>query len=127
MHELSITQQVVEAVAGRANGSVVTRIVLEIGRLTAVLPDAVRFCFDVCAQDTVVEGATLEIVETQGLGRCRNCAAEVPLDRPFGRCACGSTDLEWIAGEELRIIEMDLNVLAAVPAMRVLTEKRDYP
>jgi Zn finger protein HypA/HybF involved in hydrogenase expression len=31
-----------------------------------VLPDAVRFCFEVCAKDTVVEGATLEIIEVTG-------------------------------------------------------------
>jgi hydrogenase nickel incorporation protein HypA/HybF len=31
-----------------------------------LLPDAVRFCFDVCAKDTVVEGALLEIIETPG-------------------------------------------------------------
>lgn len=42
------------------------RVVVEIGRETAVLPDAVRFCFDLCAEGTVVEGAELEIVELMG-------------------------------------------------------------
>jgi hypothetical protein len=34
--------------------------------------------------------------------------AEVMLDRPFGRCACGSSDLDWISGEELRVREMEV-------------------
>jgi hydrogenase nickel incorporation protein HypA/HybF len=32
----------------------------------------------------------------------------VELLRPFGRCACDCTDLEWVAGEELKIREMEV-------------------
>jgi hydrogenase nickel incorporation protein HypA/HybF len=108
MHELGITLQIVESVARHANGSAVRRVVLEIGKLTAVLPDAIRFCFDLCAEGTVVEGAVLEILEIPGLARCRACGADVPLERFFGRCLCGNSDLDWIKGEELRILEMEL-------------------
>ena len=47
-----------------AAGAKVNRVVLEIGKLSAVLPDAVRFCFELCSEGTVVEGAELEIIET---------------------------------------------------------------
>ena len=30
------------------------------------------------------------------------------LERPFGRCACGATDLEWLSGEELKIKEFEV-------------------
>src|SRR5262249_29246199 len=103
MHELGIAQEIAEIVAERASGARVTRIVLEIGKLAAVLPDAVRFCFDLCIEGTPLEGADLVIIQTPGLGRCRECGAEVSLDRPFGRCGCGGTDLEWLSGEELKI------------------------
>lgn len=108
MHELAIAQEVVAMVAGRTAGARVGRIVLEIGRLCAVAPDAMRFCFDLVTEGTVAEGARLEIVEIPGLGRCRACGADVVLQRPFGRCACGGTDLDWLAGEELRIREVEL-------------------
>jgi hydrogenase nickel incorporation protein HypA/HybF len=108
MHELGIVQQVLEIVAERSHGAKVTHVVLEIGRLSAVLPDAVRFCFDVASEGTIAEGARLTIVETPGLGRCRECGGSVALDRPFGRCGCGCTDLEWLAGDELRIKEMEV-------------------
>lgn len=108
MHELWITQEIIAIVSERARGAKVRRVVIEIGKLSAVLPDAVRFCFDLCGEGTVVEGAQLEILETPGRARCRQCGAEMLLDRPFGRCACGGTDLEWLAGEELKIKEMEV-------------------
>jgi hydrogenase nickel incorporation protein HypA/HybF len=108
MHELGIVEEVVSIVSERSGGARVKRVVLEIGKLSAVLPDAVRFCFDVVAQGTPLEGARLDIVETPGLARCTACGARVELDRPFGTCACGSNELEWIGGEELRIREMEV-------------------
>jgi hydrogenase nickel incorporation protein HypA/HybF len=108
MHELSITNGIVEYCAERAGAERVTRVRLEIGQLSAVLPDAVRFCFDICAKGTVVEGALLEIIETPGRALCGDCNGEVAMTQLFGRCRCGSTDLRVIAGEELKIKEMEL-------------------
>ena len=108
MHELGITQEVIALVCERAQGAKVRRVALEIGKLSAVLPDAVRFCFDLCSQGTAVEGASLEIIETPGRARCRQCGTEMLLERPFGRCGCGSTDLEWLARGELKIQEIEV-------------------
>jgi hydrogenase nickel incorporation protein HypA/HybF len=109
MHELGITQEIVAIAADRAGTGRVKRVVVEIGRLTAVLPDSVRFCFDVCAQGTVVEGATLEIVEIPGRARCRRCAREQSFDLPYGLCPCGSCELDWLAGEELRVRQVEVH------------------
>ena len=108
MHELGITQEIVEICCRRSEGARVTRIVLEIGKLSCVLPDAVRFCFDLCAEGTAVEGARLEILEPLGAARCRECGKLVELSTPLGQCECGGTDLEWISGEELKIKEMEV-------------------
>lgn len=108
MHELAITQEVIAAVAEHARGARVVRIVLEIGKLSAVLPDAVRFCFELCSAGTAADGAILEIIEPPGRARCRDCDGEVLLERAFGRCACGSTDLDWLSGEQLNIKELEL-------------------
>jgi hydrogenase nickel incorporation protein HypA/HybF len=108
MHELGIAQEIVALVIEHSRGARVTRVVLEIGKLSAVLPDAVRFCFDLCGEGTVVEGASLDIIETPGCARCRVCGGGVSLDRPFGRCECGSTDLEWLSGEELKVKEFEV-------------------
>jgi hydrogenase nickel incorporation protein HypA/HybF len=108
MHELSIANGIVEICAEHAGDARVTRVRLEIGQLSAVMPDAVRFCFDVCARNTVVEGAALEIIETPGRAVCRDCGCEVALVQLVGRCVCGSANLRVIAGEELKIREMEV-------------------
>ncbi|MGH7437572.1 MAG: hydrogenase maturation nickel metallochaperone HypA [Polyangiaceae bacterium] len=67
MHELAIAQGILEAVTEKSHGDRILRIVVEVGELAAVLPDALRFCFDVAAQGTVAEGATLDIQPTGGV------------------------------------------------------------
>ncbi|HAJ64667.1 MAG TPA: hydrogenase maturation nickel metallochaperone HypA, partial [Cyanobacteria bacterium UBA8543] len=66
MHELGITQNIVAIAAEHANGAKVKRVSLEIGKLSAIMPEAVHFCFDICCQGTVLEGAKLEIIEIPG-------------------------------------------------------------
>ncbi len=108
MHELGITRNIVSIVAEHAGEQRVRRVALEIGRLSAILPDAIRFCFDVCAKETVLEGALLEIREVPGLGRCRQCGSEFAMEQPFGRCPCGSRLIDCIGGNELKIKEMEV-------------------
>jgi len=108
MHELSIGMELVRVGSERAAGRKVRRVVVEIGRLTCVMPDALSFCFDLCAQGTELEGAALEIVRVPGRAKCTACGATVELETPVGKCACGSGALEWIAGEELRLREMEV-------------------
>jgi hydrogenase nickel incorporation protein HypA/HybF len=109
MHELGITQEIIAIVCDRAGGATVRRVVLEVGKFTLVAPEALRFCFDVCSAGTLAEGAALDIIETAGRARCRACGSELTLEQPLGRCACGSGDLEWLAGDELKIKEMEVS------------------
>ena len=111
MHELAITQAIVESVqerAAAAGGRQVTRVVIAIGRLTAVLPDAVRFCFELCTEDTLLAGATLIIEEPAGAARCRACGASLVLSDPLELCGCGRSDLDWLSGDQLQIREMEM-------------------
>ena len=108
MHELGITRNIVAIVAEQAHGTRVKRVAIEVGKLSAILPDAIRFCFDVCSRDTLLEGAELTIHEIAGKGRCRVCGQEMEMERVFGRCTCGSRQIQCIAGEELNIKEMEL-------------------
>jgi hydrogenase nickel incorporation protein HypA/HybF len=108
VHELGITRNIVSICGERAGGRRVSRVKLEIGQLSAVVPEAIRFCFDVVSQGSPVEGARLEIVEIAGLGRCRRCRLSVELTSHSYRCqACQSLDVELIAGDELSIKEME--------------------
>lgn len=108
MHELALTQSIVEVCAERAEGARVRRVTLEIGELAAVMPEALRFCFDVCADGTPLKGARLEIIDIAGRGRCRACGAHVEMKDYLACCSCGSFDIECIAGEGLRVKEMEV-------------------
>jgi hydrogenase nickel incorporation protein HypA/HybF len=113
MHELSITRSVVAIVTEQAAGQRVTRVRLEIGRLSAVMPDAIRFCFDICAAGTPVAGAVLEIDELPGRASCIECDGEVLLDALVGRCPrCGTANLRLTGGQELNIREMEVQSCA---------------
>jgi hydrogenase nickel incorporation protein HypA/HybF len=107
MHELSIATAIVEACIDRAAGNRILRIRVEVGHLAAVLPDSLRFCFELCAQGTLAEGAALEIIETPGQAVCASCGEAVTLVSPLGRCACGGR-LRITAGDELRMRDMEI-------------------
>jgi hydrogenase nickel incorporation protein HypA/HybF len=66
MHELGITQDVVTTVSDAANGRRVVKVTLAIGALAGVEADAIRFCFDVVAKGTALEGAVVEVVALAG-------------------------------------------------------------
>ncbi|MFG1810367.1 hydrogenase maturation nickel metallochaperone HypA [Streptomyces sp. NPDC049040] len=106
MHELAITQSVVDAVCERAAGRPVRTVRVRVGALTAVVPDSMRFCFDLVTGGTVAEGAVLEIDQPRGTALCRSCGADFTLDDLILLCACGSADVEVTAGRELEIVSM---------------------
>ncbi|MGA8260903.1 MAG: hydrogenase maturation nickel metallochaperone HypA [Arenicellales bacterium] len=108
MHELGITRNIVSIVSEHAAGKPVTRVTVEIGKLSAVMPDAVRFCFDVCTEGTCLEGAELEILEIDGRGECLQCGASVALATLYATCRCGSTRIRCVAGEELSVKQMEV-------------------
>lgn len=108
MHELAITESIVESVQERLGDVRVRRLNLEIGKLSGVVPDSVRFCFDVVAAGTNLEGAVLEIVEPAAKADCRACGRTFELDGWLPLCPCGSADVEVLGGRELRIESVEV-------------------
>jgi hydrogenase nickel incorporation protein HypA/HybF len=108
MHELALMDGVVSAISDQFPERQVTRIRLEVGLLTAVVPEALRFCFDVCVQDTSLAGAVLDIEQVPGEGSCRNCGQSLLMRTILAQCVCGSFDFEIRSGTELRIKEIEV-------------------
>ncbi|WIY04134.1 hydrogenase maturation nickel metallochaperone HypA [Amycolatopsis mongoliensis] len=108
MHEMSITQSVVDAIVAKLGDATVTSVQLEIGRLSGVVPDSVRFCFDVLCTGTSLEGARLDIAEPPGRARCHDCGEEFALDDFIVLCPCGSANAEVLTGRELRITSVEV-------------------
>lgn len=108
VHELALTESVVTTVADRLGGARVAVVTLQIGRLSGVVADSVRFCFDLCTEGTTLEGARLDIREVPGRGRCRVCQAETELADLIALCPCGSADIDILSGQELRIEQVEV-------------------
>jgi hydrogenase nickel incorporation protein HypA/HybF len=103
MHELAVTESLVDAVIARLPDKRVTCVRLEIGAMSGVVADSVRFCFDIVTEGTNLEGATLEITQPPASCRCRVCHVDFEPDGPFPLCPCGSAEVTVLAGQDLKI------------------------
>jgi hydrogenase nickel incorporation protein HypA/HybF len=108
VHELAITESIVDAIVEKIGDGPVAAVRLEIGRLSGVVTDSIRFCFGIVADGTGLAGARLDIDEPPGRAYCRDCRREFALDDPIMLCDCGSADLEILAGRELRIVSVEV-------------------
>jgi len=109
MHELSIAGAVVNTATRHAEGRRVAVVRVRVGRMRQVVPDSLRFCFDIVARDSVCEGARLELVEVDVHLRCRACAWEWLPDIPAFRCPnCSSADVSIEEGDELVVDEIEV-------------------
>jgi hydrogenase nickel incorporation protein HypA/HybF len=113
LHELSLTQNLIEIAeehARRENATVITSMTMEIGALSGVIPEAVEFAFEACTKDTLADGAKLEIRRIPALGRCQQCSQECAMENLLDGCtACGSFALDIIKGQEMALIEMEID------------------
>ncbi len=109
MHELSIAEglrEILEEEAERQGFSKVLAVRLEVGRLSCVAPEALRFCFEEVMRGSVAEGSALEIVEIPGVGWCERCRKSLLLEAFEPVCpACGGL-LEITGGREVRVVEL---------------------
>lgn len=103
MHEMAITQSVVSAIAERLPDRRIVLVRLTIGRLSGVVADSVRFCFDLVTEGTALEGAALEIDEPQGRTHCRDCGRTADVPDLVALCECGSSNVQIVSGTELLI------------------------
>jgi hydrogenase nickel incorporation protein HypA/HybF len=108
VHELSITRSVVDAACERAAGRTVRSITVQVGALTAVVPEAMQFCFDLVTEGTPAEGARLDLERCAAAGHCRTCDLDFALPDAILLCPCGSADVAVTAGRELRILSMEV-------------------
>jgi hydrogenase nickel incorporation protein HypA/HybF len=110
MHELSLLENVREILEEHAlsqHFSQVSKVTLEIGKLSCVEPEALRFGFDVVMKGSLAENATLIITELDGLGLCQQCGQQLVMETLYEPCAsCGSPDVKILQGREMKIRDL---------------------
>ena len=112
MHELSIAEsvlEIVEATARRSGATRVNTVRLEIGALSCVGTDALRFCFDAVTRGSIAEAAELEIETVEGQAWCMPCGQTIAVSALGEMCPqCGSHQLHVTGGSEMRVKEITI-------------------
>ncbi|OPX59636.1 MAG: putative hydrogenase nickel incorporation protein HypA [Methanobacterium sp. PtaB.Bin024] len=76
MHELSMAEAIVETVldvAEKNDAQEIVEVTIEVGELTMLNPEQVKFLLGVLAEDTLLEGAEIIIEEVPVEIKCRSC------------------------------------------------------
>lgn len=113
MHEMALCEGVIDIIereAQRQNFAKVRTIWLEVGALSHVEPEAMRFCFSAVSRGTIAAEARFEIVNVPGAAWCMACEKTVPLGKRYEPCPdCGGHQLQLTAGDELRVKELEVD------------------
>jgi hydrogenase nickel incorporation protein HypA/HybF len=109
VHELSLCEAIAATVTRHAAERQATAVVVRVGHLRQVVPDALSFCWTMLTEGTDLEGCDLEIEQVPAVVRCGACATESQLDVPLMLCpSCSSDDVELLTGEEFVVVAVDL-------------------
>ena len=111
MHEMAIAQSLLDIILQEGETHRVRRVVsvaLKVGELSSVVPESLRFCFELIAQGTIVEGAELQIERVAVTCRCEDCGKEFSVEHLLFVCpSCRSRRVEVLSGRELNIQSLE--------------------
>jgi len=113
MHELSVTQSILDVAlkhANQADAQKITDIHVVMGELSTNVDDSVQFYWSLIAKGTLAEGAQLHFRRVPAEFLCSDCAqnyhpADAELICPF----CESTRVRIVAGEEFYLDSIDID------------------
>lgn len=112
MHEIGVITQAVNIAieaAQSAGARRVKRIRLKVGEMSGVVPEALRFGFDVVVAGTLAEGAILDIEAVPVTCRCDSgCGVFTPVDYVFTCPLCGRLSSDIATGQELDVAEVEI-------------------
>jgi hydrogenase nickel incorporation protein HypA/HybF len=91
MHELAIASCLLESVEEHARRIGATKVVginLTVGERSGVVDDSLRYCFDLLAAGTLIEGARINLERTRMSFRCPACSSDYCPVAEFADFAC---------------------------------------
>lgn len=113
MHEFSIMQSALELAEKNmrdAGASRIHRLRVRVGRLSGVVPDALRFAFEGLKSGTAAAAAELEIEEVPAICWCPDCAAEFEAQDLNYECPrCHRPGGELRRGRELELASLEIS------------------
>jgi hydrogenase nickel incorporation protein HypA/HybF len=112
MHELSVTESILEIALRHAQKAGATRIAvlnLVVGQLSSLVDDSVQFYWDIISEDTLAEGATLNFRRISVELGCLDCNERYqPHSDDLACPACGSIRIKVLSGEEFYVESIEV-------------------
>lgn len=125
MHEMTICEQIIDQIEDerrRRGFAIVKRLRLEIGPLSCLDPDSLRYAFEISTRNTFMHGIVLEIERPPGTAICLECRTEVAVSSRLDTCpSCGSMRLDALSGTQMRLIDMEVAGQLPPQAMREIS------
>jgi hydrogenase nickel incorporation protein HypA/HybF len=114
VHELPVTQGVIDLVVETAEKSGARRVLsvdLVVGDLSSIVDDSVQFYFDILSRGTLAEGAVLRFERVAATAVCLDCGFEEQVSAPLTPfCSeCGSSSLRIEGGREFRVSSIEVD------------------
>ncbi len=111
MHEMSIANMLLEIVLEEARKHDITgieKVLIQIGEMAAVNPDALNFCFSIISNGTPAQNAKLEIEIVPIVARCSKCGLIFEVENFSFLCPdCKAITTECISGQELTVLSVE--------------------
>jgi hydrogenase nickel incorporation protein HypA/HybF len=112
MHEIGIADSILRAVrdeAARHVDAQPSRVCVRIGKLSAVDPDSLRFCFEALTHGTDLAPLALEIELCPRVHGCPRCGTQffVP-DYEFCCPQCGEDKTQFVSGDQLELAYLEM-------------------
>ena len=112
MHELAVTQSMLDIVrrhAEQAHAKRVLSIRLVVGELSSIVDDSVQFYFDYLGQNTIAEGAKLVFERLPVKLGCGGCGHQWhPTSADWTCPACGVAQARPVAGMEFYVDSIEV-------------------
>ena len=112
MHELPITQSILEIAlkhAEKADAKRITDLHIVMGELSKVVDESIQFYWDMIADDTIAKGAKLHFRIVPAEFQCMACFEKYhPSDDEFACPKCNSVGIKILKGEEFSLEAIDV-------------------
>jgi len=106
MHEMAIVDnmmQVAESEAKTHQLRTVEKVKIIIGELSGVVPEILQTCWQMAAENTILDNAVLELEKKPAIALCRQCEAHFNFKENFLCPHCNGGVERIISGKELYI------------------------
>lgn len=111
MHEVSLCRSLAAAVSRAAGQRRVETVLVDVGQLRQVVPEALAHAWVFVVKGTGLEGARLEVNHIPAVLICDECAYQVELGPELGFACqrCGSQNTHLSSGEEFTLTAIDVS------------------